>query len=80
MPTVIDKTTGEVIEEFSYDQAGEQAANDMVDANPNLSISNNAMYRSNTTFEDGNNIQNMSENVADPYGAYDQMADLTKKV
>ena len=80
MPTVIDKTTGEVIEEFSYDQAGEQAANDIVDANPNLSISNNAMYRSNTTFEDGNNIQNMSENVADPYGAYDQMADLTKKV
>ena len=80
MPTVIDKTTGEVIEEFSYDQAGEQAANDMINANPNLGMSNNAMYRSNTTFEDGNNIQNMSENVADPYGAYDQMADLTKKV
>jgi hypothetical protein len=80
MPTVIDKTTGEVIEEFSYDQAGEQAANDMVNANPNLGMSNNAMYRSNTIFEDGNNIQNMSENVADPYGAYDQMADLTKKV
>lgn len=80
MPTVIDKTTGEVIEEFSYDQAGEQAANDMVNANPNLGMSNNAMYRSNTIFEDGNSIQNMSENVADPYGAYDQMADLTKKV
>ena len=80
MPTVIDKTTGEVIEEFSYDQAGEQAANDMVNANPNLGMSNDAMYRSNTTFEDGNNVQNMSENVADPYGAYNQMADLTKKV
>jgi len=78
MPTVIDKTTGEVIEEFSYDQAGEQAANDMVNANPNLGMSNDAMYRSNTTYEDGNSMQNMSENVADPYDAYSQMGDLTK--
>ena len=29
MPTVIDKATGGVVEEFSYDEAGEQAANDM---------------------------------------------------
>ena len=80
MPTVIDKATGDVVEEFSYDDAGTQAANDMVNANPNLAMSNDAMYRSNTTYEDGNNIQNVSENVDNPYGAYDQMADLTKKV
>ena len=75
MPTVIDKVTGDVIEEFSYDQA----ANDMVNANPNLTLSNNAMYRSNTTWEDGNTVQNPSENVPDPYGSYNPMNDLVKK-
>tara|TARA_R100001082_G_C4319512_1_gene140472 strand:- start:51 stop:299 length:249 start_codon:yes stop_codon:yes gene_type:complete len=78
MPTVIDKATGEVIEEFSYDDAGQQLAQDMVNANPSLTISNNAQYRSNTSYEDGSNIQNVSENVDDPYGAYNPMADLTK--
>ena len=61
MPTVIDKTTGEVIEEFSYDPAGQQAANDMVNMNPNYTVSNNAMNRSTTTFEDGANVQNMRD-------------------
>ena len=79
MPTVIDKATGQVVEEFSYDDVGRKAADDMVNANPNLTISNNAMYRSNTTFEDGNNVQNISENVDDPYGSYNPMSDLVKK-
>ena len=79
MPTIIDKATGDVVEEFSYDEAGEQAAGDMVNANPNLTLSNNAMYRSNTTWEDGNTVQNPSENVPDPYGSYNPMSDLTKK-
>ena len=80
MPTVIDRATGEVVQEFNYDDSGQKMAQDMVDTNPMYAIANDAMYRSNTTFEDGSNVQNMSENVADPYGAYDQMADLTKKV
>ena len=79
MPTVIDKATGDVIEEFSYDEAGEQAANDMVNANPNLGISNDAMYRSNTTWDDGNQEQNTSDNMPDPYGSYDPMSNLVKK-
>ena len=79
MPTVIDKATGDVVEEFSYDEVGQKAANDMVNANPNLTISNNAMYRSNTSYEDGSNIQNVSEDIPDPYGSYNPMSDLVKK-
>ena len=75
MPTVIDKATGEVVEEFSYDPAGEQAANDMVNANPNLGISNNAMYRSTTSYDDGTSIQNTSEINDNPYNIN---TDLTK--
>ena len=46
---------------------------------PDSVVSNDAMYRSNTTWEDGNTVQNPSENVPDPYGAYNPMGDLTKK-
>tara|TARA_R100000808_G_C2070463_1_gene98203 strand:+ start:84 stop:332 length:249 start_codon:yes stop_codon:yes gene_type:complete len=79
MPTVIDKATGNVIEEFDYSEPGQKLAQDMVDANPMYAIANNAQYRSNTTFEDGNNVQNISENVDDPYGSYNPMSDLVKK-
>jgi len=77
MPTVINKSTGEVMEEFNYDDVGTQLANDMVAANPDLAISNNAMYRSNTSYEDGSNVQNIQEKVDDPYSIN---TDLTKNV
>ena len=38
MPTVKDKVTGEVVAKLSYDAVGEQTAENMVDANPNLEI------------------------------------------
>ena len=81
MPTIIDKATGEVREVIDYnspdiDLQVEQA----LLKHPDSVVSNDAMYRSNTTWEDGNTVQNPSENVPDPYGAYNPMGDLTKKV
>ena len=76
MPTVIDKATGEIVAEFSYDSQGEQQARNMADSSPDLAISNDAMYRSTTTYDDGSSMQNPSENMGNPY---DDMSNLMKK-
>ena len=67
MPTVIDRATGEVVQEFNYDDSGQKMAQDMVDANPMYAIANDATYRSNTSYEGGDSVQNKQENIQDPY-------------
>ena len=59
MPTVKDKTTGEVVAELPYDAQGKAKADQMVQASPNLEIdyapggASNAMGRSQTMYADG---------------------------
>ena len=79
MPTIIDKTTGDVIQEILYDGNEDAVIEDVLNANPNAIVSNDAMYRSNTTWDDGNQEQNTSDNMPDPYGSYDPMSNLVKK-
>ena len=76
MPTVIDKATGEVVAQFGYDSQGEKQAQDMANSNPDLAIANDAMFRSTTTYDDGSSIQNMSEDMGNPY---DDMSNFMKK-
>ena len=59
MPTVKDKTTGEVVAELPYDAQGKAKADQMVQASPNLEIdyapggASDAMVRSATMYAGG---------------------------
>jgi len=59
MPTVKDKTTGEVVAELPYDAQGKAKADQMVKASPNLEIdyapggTSDAMGRSQTMYAGG---------------------------
>ena len=59
MPTVTDKTTGEVVAELSYDAQGKAKADQMVQASPSLEIdyapggASDAMGRSTTMYAGG---------------------------
>jgi hypothetical protein len=62
MPTVKDKTTGQVVAELPYDAQGKAKADQMVQASPNLEIdyapggASDAMARSTTTYLEGGKI------------------------
>ena len=62
MPTVKDKTTGEVVAELPYDAQGKEKADQMVQASPNLEIdyapggASDAMTRSTTTYLEGGKV------------------------
>ena len=59
MPTVKDKTTGQVVAELPYNEQGKAKADQMVKASPNLEIdyapggASNAMGRSQTMYAGG---------------------------
>ena len=59
MPTVKDKTTGEVVAELPYDAQGKAKADQMVQASPNLEIdyapggASDAMTRNQTMYAGG---------------------------
>jgi hypothetical protein len=52
MPTIIDNATGEVLEEIPYDANQDAAVQAALSANPNATVSNDAMYRSAQTWDD----------------------------
>ena len=72
MPTLMDRATGEVREVIDYnknegDIDPQELAQQKIDADPTLMIANDAMYRSNKTWEDGSMSQNPSGLTSNPY-------------
>ena len=75
MPTVKDKTTGEVVAELPYDAQGKAKADQMVQASPNLEIdyapggASDAMVRSTTTYLEGGKIMpyNVTSVISENY-------------
>ena len=75
MPTVKDKTTGEVVAELPYDAQGKAKADLMVQASPNLEIdyapggASDAMVSSTTTYLEGGKIMpyNVTSVISENY-------------
>lgn len=67
MPTIIDRATGNVIQEIDYGPNQQAEVDAALEVNPNATVVNNAMNRSTVTYDDGTTGNNNSEVNNNPY-------------